>query len=160
MPQTAISGQIAPLRTLSATKALIQTTIAAPSSPQPLSSAIQISTLTTSINGATDPSTVAASQPTNQPATIATTPSPQVQSGSSQPSPHLSKRYDNIERMDGFLGDLARVHELLPSELKKFVKYHQSSDSSTVVIPAPLFRKAYIDAMFVPPTTFCPDGQL
>ena len=173
--------------------------------------------------------TSATSQPATQPA--ANTTSPQVQSNTLSPGPHVSKRYDNIKHIHDFLGNPARLHELLPSERKKFVRrardfflhdgrlwrrqaqgrhqlvlepaqrnevLQQAHDAlghkgyyatlrtlldrfwwpsiahdirqyvitchecqlrqttkirlpPTVAIPAPLFRKAYIDTMFMPP---------
>ncbi|KAF8491309.1 hypothetical protein F5888DRAFT_1865451 [Russula emetica] len=63
---------------------------------QLLTSTTPIPTLTTatSTTGATHPSTATASQPTTQPTTTMTTSSPQVQSDTSPPSSHDSKRYD------------------------------------------------------------------
>ena len=48
---------------------------------------------------------------------------PQVQTDTSPPSPHVSKRYDKLEHICSFLADPAQLCDLQLSECEKFVKH-------------------------------------
>ncbi len=47
---------------------------------------------------------------------------PQDALGTANPCPHVSKRYDELERIRSFLGDPARLRDLQLSECEKFIK--------------------------------------
>jgi hypothetical protein len=74
------------------------TTTVAPTSSSPQS---HTSTTVLTLTAAT------VSQPATQPTATTTMASPRVQSNTSPPSPHVSRHYDSIERIHGFLGNPA-----------------------------------------------------